>query len=221
METNEAIQARCSTRGFKSDQVPQEIVRAILRLAIRAPTGKNLQPWEFKVVTGDVLDRIRWENVAILLAGEPERPDVPIAYATGTFKEREVQTTKAILGVMGIRREDTAKRLEWWQRGFRFFDAPVAVLILADSQVDTILAHHDIGALSQTLCLAALDYGLGTCIVRQGVLYPDVIRRHVEIPPNRLIISAIALGYPDSEFPANQVRTDRIPVEEITTWHGF
>ena len=35
------------------------------------------------------------------------------------------------------------------------------------------------------------------------------------------IVCGIAIGYPDWEFPANQVISTRVPVDEITTWCGF
>jgi len=221
MEINDAINARVSIRGFKPDPVPRTTIHEILTIATRAPSGKNIQAWEIAVLTGDVLDRIRRDNVAAFLACETERPDVPMAYPLGIYRERELEIAKTVLNVMGIRRGDKEKRSEWWQRGFRYFDAPVAVLVMCDQDIDILLAHHDIGSLSQTLCLAALRYGLGTCIVRQGVLYPDAIRRHTDIPKEKSIISAIALGYPNPDFPANRVRSPRVPVREITTWYGF
>ena len=32
---------------------------------------------------------------------------------------------------------------------------------------------------------------------------------------------AIAIGYPDWDFPANKVESKREPVENFTTWCGF
>ena len=37
-----------------------------------------------------------------------------------------------IIGLMDITREDNEKRMQWMERGFRFFDAPAAILIVAD-----------------------------------------------------------------------------------------
>lgn len=221
MDINQAINARVSIRGFKPDPVPRAMIDEILTIATRAPSGKNVQAWEIVVLTGDVLDRIRVDNVAAFMAGEAERSDVPIAYPEGIYREREVEIAKTVLSVMGIRREEKEKRAAWWQRGFRYFDAPVAVLVMCDQDIDILLAHHDIGSFSQTFCLAALSYGLGTCIVRQGILYPDAIRRHTDITKDKSIISAIALGYPDPDFPANRIHSPRLTVKEITTWYGF
>lgn len=79
----------------------------------------------------------------------------------------------------------------------------------------------DIGAVTQTICLTALHYGLGTCIENQGVWYPEVLKEHCNIPESKQIIIAIAIGYPNWEFPANQLETTRESVDNLTTWCGF
>jgi nitroreductase len=73
----------------------------------------------------------------------------------------------------------------------------------------------------QTLCIAALHFGLGTCIEDQGVLYPEVLREIVQIPDDKKIIIAIAIGYPDWDFPANALTSDRETLENNTRWIGF
>jgi nitroreductase len=79
----------------------------------------------------------------------------------------------------------------------------------------------DIGAVMQSICLAALSRGLGTCIEDQGVMYPEVIREFAEIPASKRIIISIAIGYPDWSFPANRVESAREPIDSTTTWCGF
>jgi len=70
----------------------------------------------------------------------------------------------------------------------------------------------------QNICLAALHWGLGTCIEDQGVLYPEVVRKYTGIPASKRLIIAIAMGYPDPDFPANRIRSEREPAENLTTW---
>lgn len=79
----------------------------------------------------------------------------------------------------------------------------------------------DIGAAMQNLCLAALNYDLGTCIEDQSVLYPEVLRKHASIPDTKRIVIAIAVGYPDWDFPANELISTRESIEKNTTWLGF
>ena len=76
----------------------------------------------------------------------------------------------------------------------------------------------DLGAVMQNICLAAMHFGLGTCIEDQGVLYPEVLREHAGIPPTKRLNIAIAIGYPDPDFPANNIRSEREPAENLTTW---
>jgi len=46
-----------------------------------------------------------------------------------------------------------------------------------DKSLDgAILAALDVGAIMQTICLAAVKHGLGTCIEDQGIMYPEVVK---------------------------------------------
>jgi nitroreductase len=123
--------------------------------------------------------------------------------------------------LMGIAREDRDKRAQWRQRGFRFFDAPAAIILSADNSLSDSRILLDVGLITQTICLAALNYDLGTCIGVQGVQYPEVVRKFTGIHKSKRIIVSIAIGYPDWDFPANKLESKREPVESITTWCGF
>ena len=225
MEVKEAIRVRKSIRGFKPDPVPIEILREILEVASRAPSGTNTQPWEFAVLTGDVLENIRRGNVEKLNSGTLPNPELSVIGwpfdSDNVYRQRQVALAKQLFGLMEIPREDKEKRARWMERGFRFFDAPAAIILLTDRLLSEAGPLLDMGAVMQNICLAALEYGLGTCIEDQGGMYPDVLRKFVDIPESKRIIICIAIGYPDWDFPANKVETPREPVENITTWCGF
>lgn len=70
MDLIEAIRKRKSIRKFKPDPVPQGVLREILEIASRAPSAMNTQPWEFVVIAGEVLERIRRANLEKLHAGQ-------------------------------------------------------------------------------------------------------------------------------------------------------
>ena len=76
------------------------------------------------------------------------------------------------------------------------------------------------GLVIQNICLAAVDFGLATCIENQGIIYSDVIREIVQIPDDKRLLVAIAIGYPDWDFPANQVISPREDVANVITWCG-
>ncbi len=53
MDAITAIQTRRSVRHFKSDPVPDELVRQVVQAAGYAPSAHNGQPWEFIVTRND------------------------------------------------------------------------------------------------------------------------------------------------------------------------
>ena len=58
MELKKAINERRSVRGYKNEPVSKEILEKVLRLATRAISAENTQPWEIAVISGDVLKKI-------------------------------------------------------------------------------------------------------------------------------------------------------------------
>jgi len=221
MDVIDAIRGRKSIRGFLPDPVPRETLEKVLELATRSPSAENGQPWEMTVVTGEALDNIRRENVRKLNAKDPFSPEVQMHIHAGVYKQRHMVLAAQLYGLMGIAREDREKRIAWVQRGFRFYDAPAAVILTASSSLDESPTQFDLGCLAQTICLSALGYGLGTCIAGQGVLYPEVARRFCRIPDTERIVMAIAIGYPDFDFPANALESTREPLDKVVTWLGF
>lgn len=221
MNILQAIRSRKSIRGFKPDPIPKGILKEILDIARRTPSAMNTQPWNITVVTGEVLDNIRKGNIEMLAAGAEPNPDLPSTPYEGIYRQRQVDIAIQIFKLMGIAREDKVKRAEWRQRGYRFFDAPAAIILSMDRSVDKLLSHLDIGALMQTICLAALNYGLGTCIANHGIMFPEVVRRFTPIPESDEIVISIAIGYPDWDFPANKLESEREPLENFATWCGF
>jgi nitroreductase len=85
MHVIEAIKTRKSIRGFKPDPVARSVLRDILEISTRAPSAMNTQPWEFTVITGDVLENIRKENVEMFRAGEI-KPDILLRCSGGPKK---------------------------------------------------------------------------------------------------------------------------------------
>jgi nitroreductase len=223
MSMIEGMKQRRSIRGFKPDPVSKDKLRIILEAACQAPSAMNTQPWEFLVIGGDRLARIKQTVLAKLKAGEPMSHEHSVVGwpKDSVYRTRQVDLAKQIFKHMDIAREDKVKREQWLERGFRLFDAPVGIVLLTDKVLGEAGPLLDLGAVMQNICLAALDFGLGTCIEDQAVSYPEVIREHIDIPENKRIVIAIAIGYPDWDFPANKVVCDREPIDRITTWIGM
>jgi len=69
--------------------------------------------------------------------------------------------------------------------------------------------------------LLAVKSGLGTIAQAQAAVYPDIVRKVLGIPEDKLIALGIAIGYPDWENPVNEERREREPLEKVVTFHGF
>ena len=223
MDVLEALEKRKSIRGFKSDPVPKEVLTEVLKIAGRAPSAVNSQPWEFFVLAGSVIEKVRQGNIDKVRSGALPNPDHALMGwpRESVYRNRQVALAKQLFRLMEIGKDDKEKMVQWLELGYRFFDAPAAIIIAVDESIIERVPLLDIGAVMQSICLAALHHGLGTCIEDQGAMYPDVVRRFAGIPESKKIMISIAIGFPDWHFPANKVETAREPLDAITTWCGF
>ena len=224
MELDQAMQGRRSIRGFTSDPVPRALLEEIIALANRAPSSMNTQPWHLHVVTGAPLERIREGNATRMLSGYPPQREIKDHGAyEGVHRQRQVEIAVQLFEAMGIERDDKEKRQDWVMRGFRQFDAPVSVVVCYDRALEEkgTIAHFDLGAVTYGLVLAAWSRGLGAVINGQGIMQSPVVREHAAIPDDQVILTCVALGWPDEEFAANTVKSRRRPVDNAARFVGF
>ena len=223
MQFDEVVLGRRSIRGYQAKPVPRALIEEVLGLAMRSPSSMNTQPWNFTIVTGDVLDRIRAGNTERNLAGVPHSREFRVGQAfAGQHRDRQVGVAKQLFAAMGIEREDKEGRQDWVLRGFRQFDAPVCVIITYDRELaDSDDTAFDCGAVTTALVNAAWSRGLGAVINSQGIMQSPVVREHAQIAEDQVIMKAVALGWPDESFPANAVVSERKSVEEAATFIGF
>ena len=223
MNYDEVVLGRRSIRGYQDKAVPQKLIEEILALAMRSPSSMNTQPWNFTVVSGDALDKIRAGNTERNLAGVPHSREFRIGKAfEGQHRDRQVGVAKQLFAAMGIAREDKEARHDWVLRGFRQFDAPVCVIITYDRELaDSDDTAFDCGAVTTALVNAAWSRGLGAVINSQGIMQSPVVREHAGIADDQVIMKAVALGWPDDSFPANAVVSERKSVAEAARFIGF
>lgn len=224
MLLDQAITERRSIRGFKPDPIPRSVLEEIIALANRAPSSMNTQPWHFHVVTGAPLENIREGNSSRMLSGIPPQREISDHGAyDGVHRERQIEIAVQLFEAMGIERHDKEKRQDWVMRGFRQFDAPVSVVVTYDRslQDNGTIAHFDLGSATYGLVLAAWSRGIGAVINGQGIMQSPVVREHAGIPDDQIILTCVALGYPDHSFAANSVKSRRRPVENAARFVGF
>lgn len=223
MEFETLVRTRRSVRGYRPDPVPRALIEEVLEVARGAPSSMNTQPWHVHVLSGAPLEEVRRRNMEAMAAGAPPKREIHSHGAyEGIHRERQVGIAKDLFAAMGIAREDAARRHDWVLRGFRQFDAPVSLVLTYDRALDGgAVCHFDLGALCYGIVLAAWDRGLGTVINGQGIMRSDIVREVARIPEDEVIMTCVALGWPDDGFPANGVKARREPVAGFARFVGF
>jgi nitroreductase len=220
----EALLSRRSLRAFRPDPVPRETVERILALASRAPSGTNVQPWKVHVAAGAVRDRLAQEMTAGYLAHGEEGWKATYKYYPTKWREPYLARRRKLgwdlYGLLGIGKGDREKTKQQHARNFRFFDAPVALVFTIDDDLETG-SWLDYGMFLQSVMLAARGFGLDTCPQAAIASAHEVLRRHLPIAPNEVVVCGMSLGYARGDAVENALVTAREPVGGFATFHGF
>lgn len=218
MELKEAVAARRSIRAFGPEPVFRRILEEIMERALWAPSWGNTQPWKFTIVGGRTLELIREEFVQLAQRGVPSNPDITMP---SQWSEIQIARYKGLgrelFQALGIKREDREKRDAYHMEMTRFFDAPNVIYLHLDQGFHPY-ALMDGGTILQTIALLAVDKGLGTCFLFRSISYPDVVRKHADIPSDQTLVMGLGIGYPLEDHPANRFRSRRGEPEEFFRW---
>lgn len=215
MDLINAIHERKSFRAFKSDPIPRETVREILKLAILSPSAINLQPWEFVVITGEERERLSRRLIKAykekkISCGPGNVKPMPKTVAKRGAKTLELMTP--LFEEMGVNTDQFVN-----EGSCNFYGAPVAILIcLDDSFPKSRLV--DIGLVLGYLLLIAHEFGLETCPIGLITAYEDEIKDHLNIAENKTVVIGVALGYPELNSPINRFKSPREDIENFIRW---
>jgi nitroreductase len=219
LDVEAAITGRRSIRRFRPDPVPRATVEHILAVAARAPSGANMQPWKVHVVTGAARRRVGEAVTAAADRGE-RSPDYAY-YPDDWFEPYRSRRQKIgfdLYDLLGIARDDEAARTAQSRRNFVFFDAPVGLFVTVDRRLQ-LGSWLDCGMFLQSLCLAARGVGLETCAQASWIAYAGTVRAALGIDDGEVLLSGVALGWPDLDAPENALATERVPPAAFTSWH--
>lgn len=224
MDVIEAIRSRRSIRGFKPDPVPRKIIEEILETSLWAPSARNTQSWGFAILGGKMMNQLKARLLEREKANVKENPDLGhVAELQEPYLSR-AELSRYHIDIAqfppGTERLDEKRGEYWMKGGGRFHDAPNAIILLTEKALGG-LAILEGGIMTQTIALAALPYGLGTCLMQRPVWWPDVIREFLGIPETKLVSLAIAIGYPDPAASINSGERSREPLETFAQWHGI
>lgn len=227
------VASRRTTRDFLPTPVPQEVIDAILKDAMTAPSWSNTRPYLVGIATGETRDRIsreflaRWEKAAEAIAsgtwgkfkllitrfGLPKSDyKVNLKYPE-ELKIRSSKVGADLYGLLGVARDDHEGRRAQWAKNYEFFGAPVSLFIFTHSGLGEYSV-SDAGLFMQNLMLSAHARGLGTCAQGASALWADPVRAEFDVPDTYKLLCGIALGYP-SDHKVNGFEAERLPISEI------
>ena len=78
----------------------------------------------------------------------------------------------------------------------------------------------DLGMFLENVMLLAVEAGLATCPQECWAMYPETVTRFLETPAERMLFCGVAIGFEDTDDPANRLRSDRAPADEWLTVRG-
>ncbi|MET4575260.1 nitroreductase [Ottowia thiooxydans] len=221
-----AIENRFCVRAFLPDQVPRTMLEEILRVASRAASGSNAQPWKVYVLQGDaragLIEKVCAAHDALRDHPELEskfRPDYdyyPRQWVE-PYLSRRRQNGWSLYGLLGIAKGENEKMHAQHQRNYRLFDAPVGLMFT----VDRVMGQGslvDYGMFIQNLMVAARARGLHTCPQAAWNNYSSIVMEHIGAGGEEMLVCGMALGYADESAPVNEFRTPRDPVQAFTHW---
>lgn len=218
-DLDQLMAARYSCRGFKPDQVPRNVVEAILKTAQRVPSWCNAQPWDIVITDGAETNAFRHALRAEVENGAP-KPDLPFPSAyTGVYKDRRRTCGWALYEAVGVEKGDRAGSAAQMMRNFDLFDAPHCAILSSPTELGPYGA-LDVGGFVTAFTLAAQAQGIATIPQAAVASYSPFLHQYFNIPEDRLILCAISFGYEDPDHPANKFRTERADLGEFTTWKG-
>ncbi|MBS0288488.1 MAG: nitroreductase [Proteobacteria bacterium] len=211
------MRERQSVRAFLDKPVPLDTIDKILEAARFAPSGVNTQPWQVAIVGPLHREKISTAIIDAKNNGIEENPDYhyyPEEWVE-PFKNRRKACGLALYSALNIKKDETEKRKVQWYRNYYFFYAPIALIFYLDARLCKG-SWMDMGMFIQNVMLAARFYHLETCPQAALAEYPDIVRKHLNLPQSMHIVCGMAIGYADWTHPVNQYRTHREPVSSFT-----
>lgn len=221
-DLTDILDQRRSIRAYTNERVERSALERICTAARRAPSGANLQPGKFHVLTGTALDSLTDR----LRVAQNDRAEISNEYSyfpekmSDTLKGRQRQAGFALYKALGIGRRDVDARRKQFAKNYAFFGAPVGVVVTIDRDMGKG-CFMDLGMAIMTFLLSAEDEGLGTSGIGALANYGPVVHSHLGLPTNELIVCGIAVGFPDKSAKVNRFRTERCDLDDFTTFRGF
>lgn len=215
---NQIFTKRHSCRAFRPDPVPEDTITQIVDTARHTPSWCNSQPWQLTITRGAGTDSFRAALQNAIETGAPVQPDLdwPKGYS-GIYAERRRTCGFQLYDAVGVEKSNRAGRQAQMLRNYALFDAPHVAIVSSPAELGAYGA-LDCGGFVTAFCLTATALGVATIPQAAIAAYGSLVRSHMNLPDDRLVLCAISFGYADADAPVNQFRTERADPETIIDW---
>lgn len=220
---DQIIQSRYAARAFLDQPIDPQLIRDILTISSRAPSGTNTQPWKVYVVSG----KKRTELVKDVLHAQKkifEQPHVAEQYQESfayypnawpqPYLNRRKENGAWLYGLLKISKDDQIKMQRQLLHNYEFYGAPVGLFFTVDRSLG-IGSKMDISMMMQNVMLCAKARGLDTCPQAAWNKFHSIVLKHLDAGENEELVCGMALGYADPSHIINISQTPRVPVEEF------
>lgn len=220
----DALLSRRSCRAFRPTPVARATIERLLTLASRSASNANWQPWQVHVLTGAAKRALTadllatYDTTGPTPAGEYDYQPRPDEWPEPFRSRRRRFGDGLYRETLGIEAGDAEGRRAHHRRNYDFFGAPVGLVVTVSRQPRQS-ALVDAGLFLQALMLAARGLGLHTCAQACFIDFAPVLRRHVAIPEDQLIVCAVAVGHADETHRLDTHRTSREPLASFATFY--
>ena len=211
MDFTDVVTKRHSVRDFKDQPVTQKDLTEIIKLAQRAPSWVNSQPWKVYVATGKTLQNIK--DTYVQKDSEKGNPDFPVMHRDDWSSETQINMKQWRHEIVHHFENFDEAHEKMSGASTNLYHSP-AIIFLTIPKGSSLWSVFDAGSFAQTLMLAAKDKGLDTIPTYTSVRFPDVIRQAMEIPDDETLVIGISIGYPKNAT-INTYQSKREPVENI------
>ena len=211
MDLFDALTTTRAVRRFGSEPVTDAEITTCIEAAIQAPSGGNIQPWQFVVVTDAATKR----SLGDVYQQAYARYEPALQRSMPAFRSEE---HKASFARMMRASRHLAAHLG---------EAPALVLVLMPNISMALQDDHgslDVGTpfasvypAVQNFMLAARGLGIGTTLTTVYRIYQDEVRQICAIPAKYEVVALIPMGRPQKPFTVGRRRA----AADVTHWNRF
>ncbi|QYY33938.1 nitroreductase (plasmid) [Cupriavidus pinatubonensis] len=209
------IFGRATCRAYLPEQVPEDVIRSIVDVALGTASWCNTQPWDLIITAGESTDKFR----NALMEQVRQHPELdsdfpfPDEYR-GAYLDRRRESGFQLYEALGIGRGDKERRESQSFENFRLFGAPHVMIVSVPEELGPYGA-IDAGGFVSAFLLSAEAHGVATTPQAAMAMQSCFIRNYFGIPDGRKMVCGISFGYADKAHPVNGYRTRRASVDDI------